>query len=101
MNMDITEIKSKIVDKCTDIAGETYTLKTIDFSIHYMLRNDCSLIHYIRAHHVFDQLYQIVRTKIEFERQLAKKRLLKVRVLDQWLNDYDIIKNIILNYINE
>ena len=90
--MDISDIKAKIVDKCKDIANERYTLKTIDFSIHYMLRNDCSLIHYIRAHHVFDQLYQIVRTKIEVERQLAEDRLLKVRVLDHWLGDYDIIE---------
>lgn len=91
--MDISDIKAKIVDKCKDIANETYTLKTIDFSIHYMLMNDCSLIHYIRAPHIFDQLYQIVRTKIEYKRQLAEERLLKVRVLNQWLEDYDIIEN--------
>ena len=94
MNMDITEIKSKIVDKFTDIAGETYTLKAIDFSIHYMLRNDCSLIHYIRAPHVFEELCQIVRIRIEYERQLAENRLLKVRVLDKWLEDYDIIEKL-------
>lgn len=93
MNMDLKEIKTRIVDKCTDISDETYTLKTIDYSIHYMLRNDCSLIHYIRAHRVFDQLYQIVKTKIEYERQLAEERLLKVRVVNQWLEDYDIIEN--------
>ena len=80
------------VKRCIDISDEKCMIRIIDESIQYMLLNDCSLIHYIRAPQVFVQLYQIVKTKIEYERQLAEERLLKVRVLDQWLEDYDIIE---------
>lgn len=89
--MDIKEVKKRIVERCNDISSEKYTLKTIDDSIQYMLLGDCSLIQYIGSPHIFEQLFHIVRTKIEYERQLAKNKLLKIKVLDQWLKDYDII----------
>jgi len=91
--MNMNEIKSNIVDKCKDISDEKYTMRIIDVSIRFMLLNDCSLINYIGSPHIFEQLYQIVRTRIEYERQLAEDRLLRVRVLDYWLDDYDIIEN--------
>ena len=93
MNMNMNEIKSNIVYKCKDISDEKYTMRIINECIKNMLLNDCSLINYIGSPHIFEQLYQIVRTRIEYERQLAEERLLKVRVLDQWLEDYDIIEN--------
>tara|TARA_Y100000389_G_C17308906_1_gene436922 strand:+ start:159 stop:437 length:279 start_codon:yes stop_codon:yes gene_type:complete len=89
----MNEIKSNIVDKCKDISDEKYTMRIIDVSIRFMLLNDCSLINYIGSPHIFEQLCQIVRTRIEYERQLAEDRLLRVRVLDYWLDDYDIIEN--------
>ena len=49
---------------------------------------------YIDSPHIFEQLYQIVRTRIEYERKLAEDRMLKVRVLNQWLEDYDIIEKL-------
>jgi hypothetical protein len=91
--MNMNEIKSNIVDKCKDISDEKYTMRIIDVSIRFMLLNDCSLINYIGSPHIFEQLCQIVRTRIEYERQLAEDRLLRVRVLDYWLDDYDIIEN--------
>ena len=92
--MNISEVKSNIVFKCKDISEEIYTIRIIDESIRSTLLNDCSLIKYIGSHHIFKQLYQIVRTRIEYERQLAEERLLKVRVLNQWLEDYDIIEKL-------
>ncbi len=92
--MNMNEIKSNIVDKCKDISDEKYTMRIIDVSIRFMLLNDCSLINYIGSPHIFEQLYQIVRTRIEYERQLAEDRLLRVRVLDYWLEDYDIIEKL-------
>ncbi len=94
INMNISEVKSNIVYKCKDISGEKYTMRIINECIKNMLLNDCSLINYIDSPHIFEQLYQIVRTRIEYERQLAEDRLLKVRVLIQWLEDYDIIEKL-------
>ena len=94
INMNISEVKSNIVFKCKDISDEKYTMRIIDESIQYMLLNDCSLIKYIGSPHIYETLCQIVRTRIEYERQLAEERLLKVRVLDHWLEDYDIIEKL-------
>ena len=49
---------------------------------------------YIESPHIYETLCQIVKTRIEYERQLAEDRLLKVRVLDKWLEDYDIIEKL-------
>jgi len=94
MNMDISEVKRKILDRYKDISDEKCTMRIIDESIRFMLLNDCSLIKYIESPHIYEQLCQIVRMKIEYERQLAENRLLKVRVLDKWLEDYDIIEKL-------
>tara|TARA_B000000557_G_C20685131_1_gene404851 strand:- start:544 stop:822 length:279 start_codon:yes stop_codon:yes gene_type:complete len=90
----MNEVKSKIVDKCKDISDENYTMRIIDESIRFMLLNDCSLIKYIESPHIYETLCQIVKTRIEYERKLAEDRLLKVRVLDKWLEDYDIIEKL-------
>tara|TARA_B100000287_G_C20390869_1_gene685551 strand:+ start:293 stop:577 length:285 start_codon:yes stop_codon:yes gene_type:complete len=92
--MNISEVKSNIIDRCKDISYEKYTMRIIDESIRFMLLNDCSLIKYIGSPHIFEQLSKIVRTRIEYERKLAEDRLFKVRVLNQWLEDYDIIEKL-------
>jgi len=91
--MDIKEVKKRIVDKCKDISDEKCTMRIFDDSIQCLLLGDCSIIHYIGSPHIFEQLFLIVRNRIYYERQLAEDRLLKVRVLDYWLDDYDIIES--------
>lgn len=92
--MDISEAKRKIVDRHKDISDEKCTMRIIDESTRFMLLNDCSIIKYIGSPHIYETLCKIVRTRIEYERQLAEERLLKVRVLDHWLEDYDIIEKL-------
>ena len=79
---------NKVFTNCQEI------ISIINNSRRFMLLNDCSLINYIGSPHIFEQLYQIVKTRIEYERQLAEDRMLKVRVLNQWLEDYDIIEKL-------
>ena len=92
--MDISEVKRKIVERYKDISYEKCTMRIIDESIRWIMLNDCSIIKYIGSSYIYEQLCQIVRMKIEYERQLAENRLMKVRVLDQWLEDYDIIEKL-------
>lgn len=91
--MDIKEVKKRIVERCSDISNENCTMRIFDDSIQYMLLGDCSIIHYIRSPHIFEQLFLIVRNRIYYERHLAENKLLKIKVLNYWLDDYDIIEN--------